>query len=743
MSLFAGKYEGKSGKRGLRLRGNRFPGGTRSALNRGTTLPGGRKLLLLLFILLLGMVLTFRAGQVPISPQPAQQAARCFVEHSPYFNRSRGNAPYRILSLQPLQIPREDGGDTLGYVVQLQPEGFLILTAREEMVPILAYSDESPFVDDARVENIFPEMVRWDLQLRQRALRAGQAPAELLQQYRRFWQALLSQQALSPRDSLKLFGSDVWYGPFLTSSAATSRQDSIYFFPTPTWGQGYVNGAMVFNIYTPNHWPAGCVATAMAEILAYYRWPPRGTGSHSYYEDDAGWLSANFGETWYDWANTLDNYYNVFTTGAQKAAAGLLTYHCGIAVDMNYEANGSSSNVNRIPNALHNYFRHSGHYMSASSTFFTQLRNNMMDARPAALAISSPSGNPGHAVVADGYAEGNGYFHLNMGWNGNNNNWYDITGTFYAVGYGDAVVDGGAKGIVPNPMICDTLHMLSTTSFILSWNVSHRLHAQYYELQQRRPGGNWVTLNAAIPDTFYTITVSDLGTYYFRVRARRDNIWWDWSETKTVQLGTERHVTFRINMSNRPLQADETLVLLGNIPPLGNIQNSPTFTGPDSNGVYQATVDFDYDHVGDTLLYRYGVVSSSGVQLEDSNRVYVISPDEYQTLPVVWFNVFTGMAPTGRTAVLTENLHLYPAYPNPFNSSTVVEWTQTRRQPVQIRLLNILGQEVAVLLPPTYYSAGRHRLRIHFRQQKFSAGIYFLQIQSGRTTRVQRLLYLP
>ncbi len=680
--------------------------------------------------------------QATVTPQQAAKAARNWLNHSSCFQVHQNDQSYRVVSIEPIQGETET--QPFGYVVHLQPIGFLILSAEEEIVPVLAYSDESPYVQAPVPGNILPEMVRQDLRLRRRAIREKRAPTEVVAANRRFWQALLARRPLSRADSLRLFGGGAIYGPFLNQTPSrNTKLDSIYFFATPTWGQGYVNGEMVFNIYTPNHWPAGCVATAMAEILAYYRWPPRGTGSHSYYEDDAGWLSANFGQTEYDWANTLDNYYNVLTTGAQKAAAGLLTYHCGIAVNMDYEYNGSSSNVNRIPDALHNYFRHSGHYMSASSSFFTQLRNNMMDARPAALAISSPSGNPGHAVVADGYAEGNGYFHLNMGWNGVNNNWYDITGTFYATGYGDAVVDGGAKGIVPNPMICDTLHMLGTHTFVLSWNVSHRMNAQYYELQQKRPGGNWTTLNATIPDTFYTITVSDLGTYYFRVRARRDNIWWDWSETKTVQLGTERQVTFRVNMSNRPLQTGETLVLLGNIPPLGNIQNSPAFTGPDSAGVYQATVEFDYDHVGDTLLYRYGVVGSSGVELEDSNRVYVISPDEFQTLPVVYFNVFTGIH--RETAVTNEirTFQISPAFPNPFNGTTRIQWTLSRRQAVRIRVLNLLGQQVAVPLAETVLPAGEHHVFINLTREHVSGGIYFIEFKTGKQTHVQRILYLP
>lgn len=682
------------------------------------------------------------AGQ--LTRAEVEKAAVNYLRHSPYFRTSGiSYIPTRML------IPITEGRNPrpVAYVMPLSPTGFVVLSSNSQIKPIICYSDESPFSAEDAEQNILLQMIRKDMALRKNALRHRQTPDKLIDKYQRFWNALWGKTALSPADSIELYGGENIVGPFLDSFSqpagnARAVSDSIYFFPTPTWGQGYVNGYLVFNLYTPNHWPAGCVATAMAQILTYYRWPPRGTGSHSYYEDDAGWLSANYGQTVYDWANTLDVYLNVFTNQQQRAAAGLLTYHCCVSVNMDFEENGSTASTSDAPYALHSYFRHSGHYMSAGSTFFSQLQNNMEDARPAALAISSLSGGPGHAVVADGFASGNGYFHLNMGWNGINNNWYDITGAFYATGYGNAVVDGGVKGIVPNPVICDTVQMLTTHSFILSWNISHRLNAERFELQQKKSGQSWVTLSDAIPDTFTTITVSNLGTYYYRVRARRDNIWWDWSETQEITLGTERYVTFNVNMTYRPLQPGETLLLLGNIPPLGGVQNSPPFTGPDSNGVYSTTVAFDYDHVGDTLLYRYAVLTANGVEMEDSNRVYVITPSEFQNIPPVYFNVFTGIRPGRKEHLLTQTAILFPNYPNPFNSSTVVEYLLPRRQTVSLKLYNLLGQEIRTLLNRQIQPAGIHRHRLDFGNLSLPAGVYFIRFRTGQVDRVQKMLYL-
>ncbi len=54
--------------------------------------------------------------------------------------------------------------------------------------------------------------------------------------------------------------------------------------------------------------------------------------------------------------------------------------------------------------------------------------------------------------------------------------------------------------------------------------------ADFYELQQSRsPGGPWTTLSDSIIDTTYIITNASLGSYYYRARANRDNIWWDYA----------------------------------------------------------------------------------------------------------------------------------------------------------------------------------------------------------------------
>ncbi len=87
--------------------------------------------------------------------------------------------------------------------------------------------------------------------------------------------------------------------------------------------------------------PVGCVATAAVQIMKYYGYPERGVGSFEYTTPTLRKkLSADFGNTVYEWGKMLDNY-NDYYTEEQAAAVALASYHVGIAVEMDYDVMGS------------------------------------------------------------------------------------------------------------------------------------------------------------------------------------------------------------------------------------------------------------------------------------------------------------------------------------------------------------------------------------------------------------------
>ncbi len=604
-------------------------------------------------------------------------------------------------------------GEIIAYIFNLSPQGFVIVTSDKRLTPVPGFSFTSDFINDD--DNFWHWFVKSDLSSRFSHLEIAKKSV-LLKNIKEWDNLLLNKSGYSKFDIV---------GPFVHSN----------------WSQGYVNGELVFNYYTPNHWSAGCVATAMAQILNYYKWPLNGTGSHSYYEDDAGTISVNYGNTLYDWGNTLDDYENNVFTLPQQKAAGLLTFHAAVSVNMDFEANGSTSSTSDVPYALHSYFRHSGHYSSVNSSgFWTALKNNMLDLRPAILSIKRNDGM-GHAAVVDGYFDMNNYYHLNPGWGGNYDGWYDISGDWDMSGY--TIVVGAAKGIVPSPMIND-INRVSELSFDLSWSVSRYQYADYYELQQSdNYGGPWTTISASITDTVYRINVPDLGSYFYRVRAKRDDIWWDWSKVKKVQLGSDRSVTFLVKLPGGvPLDEGESFVIRGNIPPLSGNTNSDPFAGPDSEGVYWLTLDFDFDYVGQTIIYRFFIDSLGTLIPESQNRYYELTAEAAQILPVATFNEFPDDISLENE--IPDKIELYQNYPNPFNPTTTIEYSIPNVEaknfsPVQLIIYDVLGREVATLVNekqlPGKYS-------VQFQANELPSGIYYYSLQTGNYIITKKMILL-
>ena len=204
---------------------------------------------------------------------------------------------------------------------------------------------------------------------------------------------------------------------------------------------------------------AGCVATAMGQVMKFFDWPNQGTGSHSYHPSGYGQQTANFGDTEYhfelmplalDSTSTEEDYYYV----AQ------FLHHCGIAVDMQYSGSGSGAYSDDVPTALRNYFRYScddhitnynfwgwGGY--SNEEWAQMLKDGGLDEHiPLYYSGQDDTGAGGHAFVCDGYDE-NDYFHYNWGWSGRDDAWCPI-GALNTTKYAFNTFNGFTGHIVPN-----------------------------------------------------------------------------------------------------------------------------------------------------------------------------------------------------------------------------------------------------------------------------------------------------
>lgn len=183
-------------------------------------------------------------------------------------------------------------------------------------------------------------------------------------------------------------------------------------------------------VYTCGHVWAGCVATAMAQIMHYWRYPERGQGSHSYVPSthpEYGELFVDFSSTTYDWANMPD----ILSGAASETeidAVATLIYHCGVSVDMMYGATASGAYSDKVPSALLNYFKYSndleGMYKGNNNADWMAKVKASLDAR-CPVYYSGDDNTTGHAFVCDGY-DRNDLFHMNWGWEGSSNGYFAL-----------------------------------------------------------------------------------------------------------------------------------------------------------------------------------------------------------------------------------------------------------------------------------------------------------------------------
>ena len=204
----------------------------------------------------------------------------------------------------------------------------------------------------------------------------------------------------------------------------------------------------------------GCVATAMAQVLYYWKWPARTTmpipaftsEGESIYMPQLPVIS-------FDWDKMQDTY-QIDDTGDAALAASQLSLYCAQSVDMNFTPTGSGAFSFVIPVALSTYFNYKKDAKYIQRDVYSTLDweeilyQELSAGRP--VLYSGSKNMSGHEFVCDGY-DGNGMFHINWGWNGVSNGYFllnvldpDTQGIGSAAGsYGYIEQQGMVIGIEP------------------------------------------------------------------------------------------------------------------------------------------------------------------------------------------------------------------------------------------------------------------------------------------------------
>lgn len=306
------------------------------------------------------------------------------------------------------------------YVVNLASGGFVIVPADDEVEPIVGFSASGVY--DPSQANPLGALVSRDVPGRVQDVRSpasapmlGRAAASSAAQAK--WGALLSGANKDAVTSGLSTISDVRVSPVLSTS----------------WGQSNdPNGNSTYNLYTPNNYVTGCVATALAQLLRFHQYPLAGIGVHSYNITVGGvasTLSTRGGDDSggpYVWGN-MDTSASTGTLMSHRQAISRLMADAGASVNMDYASGGSSSDTLATADSLKNLFGYANakKAYNSGSNLPDANRNNMVNANldagyPVLFGIT---GDGGHAIVCDGYGYNTStqYHHLNMGWNGSEN----------------------------------------------------------------------------------------------------------------------------------------------------------------------------------------------------------------------------------------------------------------------------------------------------------------------------------
>lgn len=356
-----------------------------------------------LLLLLLCSVL-FLSKAAPVDVTIAQKAAENF------YKTLNLNYPFTEAQLAAtFEKTALDGKSVKNYIYVFNVEdGYVMLSADDCIEPILGFSTESNFDRENVPENMlfFIQCYMDEIQaiLESKSVNNHETAAK--------WAALQNRNYYQTKNPAAVIIS-----PLVT---AKWSQLNPYNTLCPADASATSSGG---------HTLVGCGAIVMGQVMRYWKYPTTGTGNHSYSCGSYGTLSANFGNTTYDYDN-MPNTLNDNSASNKIEAVSTLLYHCGVSVNMNYGPTASWSNSNNIVSAMKTYFGYPNtiQYIERSgynNTVWTNMVKNELN-EYAPLFYGGSGSQGGHVFICDGYRDDD-YFHINWGFGGGYNAYFTLS----------------------------------------------------------------------------------------------------------------------------------------------------------------------------------------------------------------------------------------------------------------------------------------------------------------------------
>ncbi|MDP8221683.1 MAG: C10 family peptidase [Candidatus Stygibacter frigidus] len=609
----------------------------------------------------------------------------------------------------------------LCHVMELQPQGYMVIAADDDLPPVIAYSFNSDFYDEES-GNLLLELIRSDIKLRLDNLSV--LPGSMISSRKADWNDLLSVEGRLDRpEQWPPEGSTPTGGWLLENWTQSAPYNDHCPWDTITGGRSY----------------AGCPAVAMSQILNYLR-----TVNSVYFDDEDDYYYHNYAgrQYWIDndyqlldflsfpqINDALDSLayhyqYGLPVSDDEKAA---LVFACGVAAQQIYTSQVSGTfGVDQAYDAFLKFnFTESQLIDESTPDFYQHIAQNVMDGLPVHFASVTPAWDSGHNFVVDGYNTDE-FFHINFGWGGAYNGWYLLPDE---IPYGLTVVEGAIVDIIPPDPPAGFVSGQITLEPAIA-DTSMITVCVYNDYQE-------YTLDIEPDETGTASYITQVAVGNYSVSAVYPN--YEFINYDNILVEEYDNVIVDFTLEHLIAPSELEGVLTGNEVSLNwqhdsargfqyyNIYRSINNT---AYTLLDTTIQCSYIDIlsyPQTLTFGYYITAVYAQENEShsSNTVFI----EYE-VPNTEDNIMV--------QVMMGN------YPNPFNPTTTIYFTLENDGYIELSVYNLKGQLVNNLVDGEF-AQGRHDIIWNGEDENENivpSGIYLYKLKTDRKLFTRRMLLL-
>ncbi|MBO4769019.1 MAG: C10 family peptidase, partial [Bacteroidales bacterium] len=356
-----------------------------------------KKARLLLLICLLLLPAFSQAEDISLSK--ARSVAETFFNNCGASTRS--SSQLTLVNADEISATRS-ASDVAFYIFNRQGGGFVIISALDAAVPVLGYSLTDEFgTGDDMPENLAEWLDLYRQQIGERRRSGKAATADELVRWKE-----VTQSTRAVPSSIEL--------------------------NTANWGQGAPYNGLCPLDTAGKKTIAGCTAIAISQVVYYHKHPNAGTGTlPAYTKNGISIKSVPLGHQ-YKYDKMLHKYKGATYTKEQSDAVARLVYDIAVMAQASFGSGSTSASTSAAVPRLRTYFGYDKGMIRYAHNFLDDtgwkdmLKEEIGNRYPVIFSATSSTSGGGHAFVVDGY-DSSDRFHVNWGWNGSSNGYYQLS----------------------------------------------------------------------------------------------------------------------------------------------------------------------------------------------------------------------------------------------------------------------------------------------------------------------------